>query len=365
MFSSSLGRVARSTGSITTPSSWAPRVPACTGASASAAARRPLSRKAHQRRYSSSKACPPGNSRGDNSGQQPAGNASANGATDDSSAKPSTSSRKRAAKAQPLAGMATLNLPSVPSTSHVDPSDIVLSSFFSMHRPISITMSVPPSSTEASFNRIFESSSPSPQRRSVGEVLETLTGALSSLEEGMQGRPAPGKGRKRRPLTVQIVADQDEHNEIVRNRDDGQAPSPEIHDVTAHGQPFQAPPVPRSRTIRGGGRPTKKTYSTTIVFTESRYPDGRVTVVAEPSPMKRLHKGEQNVVEPGVQKVQIRQPFLNRMRIRQQKWLDQRNQAGEYMAISVKRQRKMKMKKHKYKKLLKRTRNLRRKLDRT
>ena len=32
--------------------------------------------------------------------------------------------------------------------------------------------------------------------------------------------------------------------------------------------------------------------------------------------------------------------------------------------ISVKRQRKLKMKKHKYKKLMKRTRNLRRKLDR-
>ncbi|RYZ81296.1 MAG: AURKAIP1/COX24 domain-containing protein [Proteobacteria bacterium] len=33
-------------------------------------------------------------------------------------------------------------------------------------------------------------------------------------------------------------------------------------------------------------------------------------------------------------------------------------------AISVKRQRKLKMKKHKYKKLMKRTRNLRRRLDR-
>jgi hypothetical protein len=34
------------------------------------------------------------------------------------------------------------------------------------------------------------------------------------------------------------------------------------------------------------------------------------------------------------------------------------------LAISVKRQRKLKMKKHKYKKLMKRTRLLRRKLDR-
>jgi hypothetical protein len=35
------------------------------------------------------------------------------------------------------------------------------------------------------------------------------------------------------------------------------------------------------------------------------------------------------------------------------------------LAISVKRQRRLKMKKHKYKKLMKRTRTLRRKLDRT
>jgi hypothetical protein len=33
-------------------------------------------------------------------------------------------------------------------------------------------------------------------------------------------------------------------------------------------------------------------------------------------------------------------------------------------AISVKRQRKLKMKKHKYKKLMKRTRNLRRRIER-
>jgi hypothetical protein len=41
-----------------------------------------------------------------------------------------------------------------------------------------------------------------------------------------------------------------------------------------------------------------------------------------------------------------------------------RRRHGMYM-ISVKRQRKLKMKKHKYKKLMKRTRLLRRKLDRT
>lgn len=40
------------------------------------------------------------------------------------------------------------------------------------------------------------------------------------------------------------------------------------------------------------------------------------------------------------------------------------NEIGGYQTLSVKRQRKLKMKKHKYKKLMRRTRNLRRKLDR-
>ena len=42
-----------------------------------------------------------------------------------------------------------------------------------------------------------------------------------------------------------------------------------------------------------------------------------------------------------------------------------RRRRGGMLLISVKRQRKLKMKKHKYKKLMKRTRLLRRKLDRT
>ena len=43
---------------------------------------------------------------------------------------------------------------------------------------------------------------------------------------------------------------------------------------------------------------------------------------------------------------------------------DVRKERGKIHALSVKRQRKLKMKKHKYKKLMKRTRTLRRKLER-
>lgn len=64
---------------------------------------------------------------------------------------------------------------------------------------------------------------------------------------------------------------------------------------------------------------------------------------------------------------EVRQPFLDRMIQRQNRNNRSRDilQRPDMLAISVKRQRKLKMKKHKYKKLMKRTRLLRRKLDRT
>jgi hypothetical protein len=56
--------------------------------------------------------------------------------------------------------------------------------------------------------------------------------------------------------------------------------------------------------------------------------------------------------------------FLERLALRQFKF-DEAQGRRDMHAISVKRQRKLKMKKKKYKKLMKRTRVLRRKLDRT
>ena len=62
----------------------------------------------------------------------------------------------------------------------------------------------------------------------------------------------------------------------------------------------------------------------------------------------------------------IQAPFRERMRVRQETWLSRwiRHFREQWSLISVKRQRKIKMKKHKYKKLMRRTRNLRRRQDR-
>ena len=80
------------------------------------------------------------------------------------------------------------------------------------------------------------------------------------------------------------------------------------------------------------------------------------------------------IEEPGVSSAEIedaesrqavrwRQPFRQRMWLRQQESAQRRQEKdGGMLLISVKRQRKLKMKKHKYKKLMRRTRNLRRRL---
>jgi hypothetical protein len=92
--------------------------------------------------------------------------------------------------------------------------------------------------------------------------------------------------------------------------------------------------------------PENQTYDTTILtLSESTDENGEV-----------VYEAHYTRVTPSSS------PFLSRMKARQEQY---RIQRGEDMyAISVKRQRKLKMKKHKYKKLMRRTRNLRRRLDR-
>jgi hypothetical protein len=159
--------------------------------------------------------------------------------------------------------------------------------------------------------------------------------------------------------------------------------------LTARYRPFRPPPPPvpfqeqeqpkkasrkqkksASSAISSAQAP-QKSWSATIVVTESTNPNGTRTYTASSSPMVEIpipSSGE--ILEP-VEGLygEIQQPFLERMRVRQQRWMEYRHdratqRRNDMHLISVKRQRKLKMKKHKYKKLMKRTRNERRKLGR-
>jgi hypothetical protein len=99
--------------------------------------------------------------------------------------------------------------------------------------------------------------------------------------------------------------------------------------------------------------PQHRTYTAVLTIEESTDEHGEVTYMAHSSPL----------VQKDPPAVPSRYHFLERMNIRQERYRERKGENGMW-AISVKRQRKLKMKKHKYKKLMRRTRNLRRRLDR-
>jgi hypothetical protein len=133
------------------------------------------------------------------------------------------------------------------------------------------------------------------------------------------------------------------------------------HMLSNRYQPFNPPPAPvpmnTADSLAAGAEAAQvqelqhRTYTAVLTIEESTDSNGEVTYMAHSSPL---------VAEEPPTPTR----FLERMQIRQERYRIQRAEENDMLTISVKRQRKLKMKKHKYKKLMRRTRNLRRKLDR-
>ncbi|TAQ90119.1 hypothetical protein B7494_g1555 [Chlorociboria aeruginascens] len=256
------------------------------------------------------------------------------------------------------------NLPSVPSTNHIAPGQICASSFFSLHRPISLTHSYPKTITNDAFAAIFR-----PRTKSnTDEVISTLSSTIQSL--------SPGKERSHlRALKEEEWNPQtDEFRAAITAESYRKAETQHLdnipldaamqfqgHAISTKYMPFNPPaaPVPKNtaESLLAGAEaaqqePQTRTYTTVLTIQESTDSNGEVSYVTQTSPF---------VVEDSPTKAYT--PYKDRMQIRRQQF-EEREQRQEMFAISVKRQRKLKMKKHKYKKLMRRTRNLRRRLDR-
>jgi hypothetical protein len=232
---------------------------------------------------------------------------------------------------------------------------------FAGHLPISPNAVLPQQATDAQFNAIFQ---PAPKWFKTQQTIDSLNGVIGSLD----AQVAEGEMTS---LTSE---------EAVISLDGVQANTPFMQDPLAdYYRTNRPPPPPRPiedpepeqrvtrRRVRGKG----KSWQTTITVTEWTDGQGHRTFSADTSPIVRVSQQQQAAIEePAQQRVAIRQPFLDRLRTRQIRWQDKpgaaiRSPLGKkprMMLISVKRQRKAKMKKHKLKKLRKRTRNLRRKL---
>jgi len=125
--------------------------------------------------------------------------------------------------------------------------------------------------------------------------------------------------------------------------------------------PFRPPPLPQPQAAGEATNalaeaesvedvPQHRVYKALFTIEESTDPDGQIRIMAH---------------SPRIMQDAQPRSFLERLALRQLKFDEAQGSRRDMHAISVKRQRKLRMKKKKYKKLMKRTRNLRRKLDRT
>ena len=299
------------------------------------------------------------------------------------------------------------NLPSVPATRHLPPvgeldyrlgpiltptngiPDIHVASFFSIHRPISVTTPYPSISTESTFSSIF---SPRKQQKPhPADVIYTISSAVENLEAASHpNNPRSQQHQQQEESDLRAAVTEASSSNAETTHLDAQPQNHlyiNIQELAKNFRPFVPPPPPvamgspeeiaaaqlAQRTQRA--KATKqKSYSTVLRILETTHPDGQITYKTRTSPIREDPISPENaadsVEDPGLPpKPRIRQPFLNRMKIKQEAWEESVSPAGrrvreQWRAISTKRQRKLKMKKHKYKKLMRRTRNLRRRLDR-
>ncbi|EER27077.1 hypothetical protein CPC735_024130 [Coccidioides posadasii C735 delta SOWgp] len=371
MFSSSICRMARAP-TVSLPA-VAPRP--CTIVLASSASNLSTPRT-QQRRYSSSKPpVPPSDgSRGfDASSQTPAKSVSP-------SKKDETEKRsKRRAKENKSKPKNTLNLPSVPSTQHLHPQDIHVASFFSIHRPMSVTTTVPPASTSEAFSTIFSAKKQAKARQN--DVIYTIASAVNVIENAIPRHQQSTEDSDLRAAVTQASASNAEPDVTHLDGVPMQDLRISVQEFAKRLRPFNPPPPPvpmdeaqqaKIMDVEAEGTESEQSYSTVLTIRESSHADGsksyqayttpfvRVTDMEAPSGTETEAMGEQHTPESA----RLPSRFLDRMRIRQLKWeafMERRNRT--MYAISVKRQRKLKIKKHKYKKLMRKTRTLRRRLD--
>ncbi|CAI7639183.1 hypothetical protein N7533_007380 [Penicillium manginii] len=317
-------------------------------------------RRVHQRRYSSSSSKPPvppsdGPRRMDTSA--PAKNVNSSGEKSKVSRRRGKENGGRNVSKNGQQDAAFSNLPSVPSTQHRQPHDVHVASFFSIHRPISVTTTVPPTSSSEAFDALF--STKKFMKNEPEDVIFTLSNTAQSMESmahGMESEDQFGQ------LQRSFASDADGELRML----DGQESKMTVEEYTRRLRPFHPPPPPVPMDMNANAESTAafeaenqeefSTYSTVLTIRESRHADGRKTYEASTGPFVRgdmeAPAGEQEGLTIDAPSDTAGMTYVERLR-----------HNSSMHAISTKRRRKVKMKKHKFKKLMRRTRTLRRKLD--
>ena len=204
---------------------------------------------------------------------------------------------------------------------------------------------MPRAVTDEHFASIFAARS---RNNKLADTESTLSNTIEQLEGPMA------------QMTIGGQEGQEVMHKVDIKNPDGTESSMYLQIDTMSGEflPFRPPPLPQ---VEAAGKsesavaeaeavedvPQHRVYKALFTIEESTDPDGQIRIMAH---------------SPRIMQDQPRS-FLERLALRQLKF-DEAQGRRDMHAISVKRQRKLKMKKKKYKKLMKRTRNERRKLDR-
>lgn len=257
---------------------------------------------------------------------------------------------------------------------------------------MSVTASVPQETRPSAFDSIFEPSKPKAHSTSdVFATLNTLNSTVESMESGMSGNDAP---------IVVVHGPNGQQRHSLDGEDEASVPDMRnsLQDFAQRLRPFNPPPVPvptdmnssvpdtksSVRTIRQIRQPVDRNYSSVLTISESTHSDGQTTYEAHTTPFVRIDKNGEPLEAEAEAEAETEEAdthvhastnpsstahhdssFLERMRLRQMRFDDIKEQKQRYYSISVRRQRKLKIKKHKHKKLLRRTRTLRRKLEKS
>lgn len=265
--------------------------------------------------------------------------------------------------------------------------DVYVASFFSTHRPISITGPLPPDTKAEDIDKIF-AIRPKSQRNKTQDVIYTLTSAVQQIEEhtsnGSQNHQATQHDEsisQRADLIKALTQQNNTATGISESNNtqhlDGQPQTSlrvpggvkiAIQALARQFRPFHPPPVPTPAPEVEFFEPKPSSTSIEASQTSSlpplefelqSQPEPSPTKTPQPTASKKLDSSfftpttftSQRRSRRGLLPVKKLQEMTELRRIGQVKRMD---------LISVKRIRRLKMKKHKFKKLQRKTRNLRR-----
>lgn len=199
-------------------------------------------------------------------------------------------------------------------------------------------------------------------RRGRASVINTLTSAVQSMEHAFHGQDdlrhavtqASVSNSEPRIIHLDEVSEEDLHTSIAEFAkrltpfQPPAAPEPynEEEELAAAAEDHSSDAM--DAADQESTSPNVRTYSTVFTIRETAYADGQRTFETYVAPLVRE---QQEDMEAPSSTSQSGTSYI------------ERTINNKMYTISVRRQRKLKMKKHKFKKLLRKTRTLRRKLD--